>query len=73
MPSSNRQPVETRSYTMAQLYALRRIIIKHSRSIPPGAERNEHRQIASSMRSLTQDVNWLAVHTVDGPRSKARK
>jgi hypothetical protein len=66
MPSANRRPVEETRYTMAELYELRRVIIKHSRSIPPGPDRNEHRQIASSMRSLSRDKNWLAVHTVDG-------
>jgi hypothetical protein len=66
MPYANRQPVEIRRFTMVELYELRRVIIKHSRSIPPGPVRNEHRQIASSMRSLTRDRRWLAVHTVDG-------
>ena len=50
---------------MAELYELRRVIIKHSRSMPPGPARNEHRQIATSMRSLFTDREWLAVHTVD--------
>jgi hypothetical protein len=67
MPSANRQSVETKRYTMAELYELSRVIIKHSRSLPPGPARNEHRQIASSMRSLSRDKNWLAVHTVDAP------
>ena len=66
MPSTNRQPVETRRYTVAELYELRQVIIRHSRSIPPGPARNEHRQIAHSMRSLFNDKAWLAVHTVDG-------
>jgi hypothetical protein len=66
MPLTNRQPVETKLYTMAELYELRRTIIRHCRSIPIGPARNEHRQIASSMRSLSRDKRWLAVHTVDG-------
>ena len=66
MPSANRLPVEERRYTMAELYELRRIIIKHSRSMPPGSARNEHRQIARSMRSLCKDKCWLTIHTVDG-------
>jgi hypothetical protein len=66
MLSANRLPVEERRYTMVELYELRRVIIKHSRSIPPGLARNEHRQIAASMRSLIRDADWLAVHTVDG-------
>jgi hypothetical protein len=66
MPYANRQPIETKRYTMVDLYELRRVIIKHSRSIPPGPVRNDHRQIATSMRSLSRDRKWLAVHTVDG-------
>jgi hypothetical protein len=58
------EPVETKRYTMAELYELRRIIIKHSRSRSPGPDRNEHRQIASSMCSLFKDEAWLAVHTI---------
>lgn len=60
------QPVETKRYTMAELYELRLVIIKHSRSLPPGPARNKHRQIATSMRSLSNDREWLAAHTVDG-------
>lgn len=66
MPSGNRLPVEERRYTMVELYELRRVIIKYSRSILPGPARNKHRQIAASMRSLTRDRDWLAIHTVDG-------
>jgi hypothetical protein len=66
MPSAERQPVEAKRFTMVELYELRRVIIKHSRSIPPGPVRNEHRQIATSMRSLSRDRKWVAVHTVDG-------
>lgn len=61
-----KKPVETKHYTMAELYELRRIIIMHSRSMPPGPARNEHRQIATLMRLLTCDKGWLAAHTVDG-------
>jgi hypothetical protein len=66
MPSTNRLLVEERRYTMVELYELRRVIIKYSRSIPPGPDRNEHRQVAASMRSLTRDRDWLAIHSVDG-------
>ena len=58
---------------MVELYALRRVIIRYSRSIPPGPERNEHRQIANSMRSLARDRKWLAVHTVDGAESRTEQ
>jgi hypothetical protein len=64
------EPVETKRYTMAELYD-RRTIIRHSRVIPPGPARNEHRQIARSMRSLFKDKGWLAVHTVKGGKKDA--
>jgi hypothetical protein len=51
---------------MAKFYELRRVIIKHSRSMPTGPARNEHPQIATLMRSLIRDPIWLAVHSVDG-------
>jgi hypothetical protein len=66
MPYANRLPVEERRYTIVELYELRRLIIKHSRLIPPGPARNEHRLIAASMRSLIRDRDWLAIHTVNG-------
>ena len=62
------KPVETKRFTMAELYELRRVIIRHSRSMPPGPARNEHRQIATSMRSLSTDREWLAAHTVEGTK-----
>ena len=68
MPFANRQiveAVETRRYTMTELYELRRTILRHARAMPIGV-RNEHRQIARSMRSLSRDKRWLAIHTVDG-------
>jgi hypothetical protein len=66
MPSANLQPVEGRRYMMAELSDLRRVIVRDSRSIPPGRARNEHRQIATSMRSLTRDTERLAAPTLDG-------
>lgn len=60
------EPVETKRYTMAELHQLRWAIIKHSRSMPHGPARNEHGQMATSMRSLSNDREWLAAHTVDG-------
>jgi hypothetical protein len=60
------ESMETKRCTMAELYELRRVIIRHSRSMPPGPARNEHRQIATSMRSLARDKEWLAAHIMDG-------
>jgi hypothetical protein len=51
---------------MAELYGLRLTIRRYACSTPPGPARNEHRQVASSVRSLSKDKRWLAIHTVDG-------
>jgi hypothetical protein len=66
MPSANCLPVKEHRYTVVELYELRRVIIKYTCLIPPGPARNEHRQIAASMCSLTKDRDWLAIDTVDG-------
>ena len=63
MPSANRQPVEERRYTMAELIGLRRTMLLFSRSIPPGSERNQHLQIAISLRRLFRSKAWLGVDT----------
>ena len=55
-------------YTVPQLVQLRRQMLKYARLLPPGPERNERRQIASSLRSLFSDTAWLDAHTVDGSR-----
>jgi len=68
MPSSNRRPVEESSYTMAELIELRRQMLRFSRSIPPGHERNQHLQIAVSLRRLFKNEAWLDAHTVEGSR-----
>jgi hypothetical protein len=41
---------------------LRRQMLRFSRSMPPGPERNERRQIASSLRRLFKSKVWL-LHT----------
>ena len=50
-------------YTMSELIELRRQMLRFARSFPPGSERNERRQIASSLRSLFRNKAWLAEHT----------
>jgi hypothetical protein len=51
-------------YSNAELIELRRSILRYARSFPPGPERNQHRQVASSLRRLFRDEKWLATHTV---------
>jgi hypothetical protein len=52
-------------YTKAELIELRRNILLYARSFPPGYERNQHRQIALSLRRLFKDAKWLDVHTLE--------
>jgi hypothetical protein len=42
-------------YSISQLVQLRRQMLRFARSLPPGPERNERRQIASSLRSLVRN------------------
>lgn len=53
-------------YTMEQLVQLRRQMLRFARSLPPGPERNERRQIELSLRSLFRNQVWLDAHTVEG-------
>jgi len=54
-------------YTRSQLLQLRRQMLRYARSLPRGSpERNERRQIASSLRNLFRKKEWLDAHTVEG-------
>ena len=48
-----------------ELIELRRNILRYARSFPPGPERNKHRQVAASLRTLFQNNGWLQAHTLD--------
>jgi hypothetical protein len=50
-------------YCLDELIEKRRIILRYARAFPPGAERNQHRQIAVSLRMLFRNKNWLANNT----------
>jgi hypothetical protein len=63
------------SYTGARSSALQqsgayraqaRNILRYARAFPPGAERNQHRQIALSLRALFKNKKWLDTHTLKG-------
>src|SRR5664279_2025799 len=55
-------------YSFSQLLQLRRQMLRSARSLPRGSpERNDRRQIASSLRSLFRDKKWLGAHTVERP------
>ena len=66
MPHTNRKPVSEDLYNKAELLELRRTMLRFSRSIPAGPQRNQHLQIAISLRRLFKDKAWLDAHTVEG-------
>ena len=68
MPSPNRMQeaeADTRR-EMAYFIELRRNVLRYARTFPPGPERNQHRQIALSLRTLFRNRAWLNAHTLDG-------
>jgi hypothetical protein len=68
MPSVARElPRDQPRYTMAELRVIRRDVILYARSFPPGFERNQHRQLALSLRTLFENKGWLDTHTVEDP------
>jgi hypothetical protein len=68
MPSANRIPVPEPLYRIDDLKLLLRDILFYARSLPPGNERNQHRQIARSLRGLFGNKEWLDAYTTDGPK-----
>ena len=50
-------------HTMSELIELRRQMLRFARSLPRGPERNNRRQIASSLRRLFRNKEWLDAHT----------
>ena len=68
MPSSSLKPApqtDTRR-ELAYFIETRRNLLRYARSFPPGAERNQHRQIALSLRRLFRSRRWLSENTLDG-------
>ncbi|WP_160300628.1 hypothetical protein [Bradyrhizobium japonicum] len=47
---------------------IRRDMLRYARSFPPGAERNQRRQIALSLRALFKNKEWLNAHTWEGAK-----
>ena len=66
MPQSERKIASPRLWPVPQLIELRRRMLRFARSLPPGPERNNRRQIARSLRSLFKNKKWLDAHTVEG-------
>jgi hypothetical protein len=67
MPSPNRiqEPQAQPRREMAYFIELRRNVLRYARSFPPGSERNQHRQIALSLRRLFRSRTWLSAHVLD--------
>jgi hypothetical protein len=63
MPQTIQSTPDHRIYSMAELTKVRRSTVLYARSFPPGPERNYHRQIALSLRSLFTNEAWLEAHT----------
>jgi hypothetical protein len=67
MPSVARTLAQDRPlYSKAELTEHRRNILRYARTFPPGSERNQHRQIALSLRALFRNRKWLDAHTLKG-------
>jgi hypothetical protein len=65
MPSVARTLAQERPlYSMAELIEHRRNILRYARAFPPGSERNQHRQVALSLRALFKNKKWLDAHTL---------
>jgi hypothetical protein len=51
-------------YSRSELVEHRRNILRYARSFPPGPERNQHRQIALSLRTLFRNKVWLEANVL---------
>ena len=56
------EPLVARFYTLDELTELRRNTLRYARSFPTGDERNQHRQLAVSLRTLFKGEKWLRDH-----------
>ena len=74
MPAVDRQPREDQPrYSFAELVEIRRQLLRYARSMRPGPDRNEYRQVAASLRRLFEKRQWLDAHNVDGLHAGAAK
>ena len=66
MPSVLRVPIFDERHSIEELIRVRRDMLRYARSFPPGAERNQRRQLASSLRALFKNKDWLDAHAWEG-------
>jgi hypothetical protein len=64
MPSVVRMAGYRQRYKVGELIYLRRTMLVAARALPIGPKRNEKRQVASSLRALFRNDEWLAEHTI---------
>jgi hypothetical protein len=60
-------PRVERLYSLDELTELRRNVLRYARTFPPGYERNQHLQIAVSLRALFKREQWLRDHVRSDP------
>jgi hypothetical protein len=67
MPSANRRakPETDARRETAYFIEMRRNVLRYARTFRPGGERNQHRQIALSLRRLFRNKTWFESHTSD--------
>ena len=63
MLDTGRAPMPAHLYSNSELFELRRSTLRFARAFPPGPERNQHRQIALSLRALFKNEKWLRIHS----------
>ena len=56
------EPLVERLYSRDELLELRRTMLRYARSFPPGDERNQHLQVAVSLRALFKSEKWRRDH-----------
>jgi hypothetical protein len=66
MPFANRRAKPDTRREVAYFTEMRRNVLRYARTFAPGGERNQHRQIALSLRRLFRNKTWLKSHTLDG-------
>jgi hypothetical protein len=66
MPSINRLPAFEPHRSFEEFIQLRREMLRYARSFPVGAQRNQRRQIALSLRALFKNKAWLDAHPWEG-------
>ena len=55
-------PLVAPLYSLDELTDLRRTMLRYARSFPSGSQRNQHRQVAVSLRRLFRNEKWLRDH-----------